>query len=147
MVSTCAPFFLALHPCAPRSSQMALMAHELTVELPSGDTQVWTSTLLEFGRLGPDRQTAMARTVGFTAGIAAQLILDGEAPAAGVQEPTDRGWYLPILRALEEEVRKPRKPKPRHTNHSNTTPSTARKLTHTHTLARKQGIMMDEKKL
>ena len=46
----------------------------------------------------------MARTVGLTAGIAAQLILDGKGGADhGVIVPLAPAWYRPILEGLREE--------------------------------------------
>lgn len=52
----------------------------------------------------------MARTVGLTAGIAAQLILDGAGgmggppgTGSGVVVPLARAWYAPILEGLRGE--------------------------------------------
>jgi saccharopine dehydrogenase-like NADP-dependent oxidoreductase len=87
---------------APGERDMALMVHEVEVELPDGGRELHTSSLIEYGIPGK-KQTAMSRTVGLTAAIGAQLILDGRAHAVGVQAPTTREWYGPMLQALEEE--------------------------------------------
>jgi alpha-aminoadipic semialdehyde synthase len=81
---------------------MALMQHELEVLLPDGSTEFHTATLIEYANLEKN-QTSMARTVGYTAAIGAQLILDGTITTPGLAEPVTREWYAPILTALEEE--------------------------------------------
>jgi alpha-aminoadipic semialdehyde synthase len=114
---------------APGERDMALMRHELEVAFPGGRVERRTGTLIEYA--DAKGRTAMARTVGFTAAAAAQMILDGAAlvghhhqhhhqhhpagpggappapaPAAGsvgVLVPTSQEWYAPILERLEEE--------------------------------------------
>lgn len=46
-------------------------------------------------------KTAMAKTVGLPVAIAVELILTGEIKSRGVQIPTDKQWYKPILERLE----------------------------------------------
>ncbi len=60
-----------------------------------------TSTLVEYGK--PGGETAMARTVGLPAAIAAELLLAGELPLTGCQVPTHPAIYDPILRRLAAE--------------------------------------------
>lgn len=88
-----------------RERDMALMRHEVEVDFPAdapggARRELHTSTLIEYAEGG---RTAMARTVGFTAAIGAQLILDGKVAAHGVVVPTSRDWYTPMLEALEGE--------------------------------------------
>ncbi len=53
--------------------------------------------------LGSDTvRTAMAKTVGLTAGIAAKLILVGDIQERGVLIPTLRQVYAPILAGLRK---------------------------------------------
>ena len=86
---------------APGERDMALMRHELTLELPGGRRERRTGTLIQYAQGG---HTAMARTVGYTAAAAAQLLLQGAVPhAGGVIVPTTREWYEPILNMLEAE--------------------------------------------
>jgi saccharopine dehydrogenase-like NADP-dependent oxidoreductase len=49
------------------------------------------------------RPTAMSRTVGLPAGIAAERQLAGELPLNGCQVPTHPAIYAPILHRLEAE--------------------------------------------
>jgi len=81
---------------------MAAMQHELRVTLPSGEEEVHTSTLLQFGDA---HGTAMARTVGFAAAAAACVLLDADGGSLprGVCTPVTPVWYSPILAALERE--------------------------------------------
>jgi len=44
----------------------------------------------------------MAKTVGLPVAMAALLILNGKITTAGVQLPTRKEVYLPILKELEE---------------------------------------------
>mmetsp|Transcript_49720 Transcript_49720/g.155598 ORF Transcript_49720/g.155598 Transcript_49720/m.155598 type:complete len:116 (+) Transcript_49720:2-349(+) len=81
---------------------MVVMRHELTVERASGAVEKLVSTLVEYGE--PSGHTAMARTVGLTAAICAQLVLDGpQRFGVGVQRPLRAAWYDPVLRLLEGE--------------------------------------------
>jgi alpha-aminoadipic semialdehyde synthase len=60
-----------------------------------------TATLVEYADAAG--HSAMSRTVGMTAAIGAQLILDGAVVARGVCEPTTAEFYGPMLDALERE--------------------------------------------
>lgn len=89
----------------PGERDMALMQHEVEVTYADGSRKQHTSTLIEYAK---DGRTAMARTVGLTTAIGAQLILDGAVPNVsghghGVCVPVTRDWYAPILDALAEE--------------------------------------------
>jgi len=86
----------------PGERDMVVMRHELTVERPGGALEKHVSTLVEYGE--PRGHTAMARTVGLTAAICAQLVLDSpQRFGAGVQWPLRAEWYAPVLRLLEAE--------------------------------------------
>jgi hypothetical protein len=87
---------------APGERDMALMVHEIEVAYPDGRRELRTSSLVQYGDLAK-HQTAMARTVGCTAAIGAQLILDGRIHSRGVLAPMTRDWYGPMLDALEQE--------------------------------------------
>ena len=80
---------------------MALMQHELDVTFPAtGRAERRTATLISYATKGA---TAMARTVGYTAAIATQLILDGGVRVRGIITPMQREVYEPILDALAGE--------------------------------------------
>jgi len=87
----------------PTERDMVAMQHELVVRNKSnGALKRHLATLLEYGE--PMGDTAMSRTVGITAAICAQLVLD--APTGfgfGVQRPLEKKWYDPVLLKLEGE--------------------------------------------
>ena len=70
-------------------------------EWPDGRVERHTATLVEYADAAG--HSAMSRTVGLTAAIGAQLLLDGAIAARGVIEPTSRELYAPMLDALERE--------------------------------------------
>jgi alpha-aminoadipic semialdehyde synthase len=84
---------------------MVAMFHRIVGEhVDSGRQFVITSRLLEFGTVGGD--SAMAATVGYTAAIGAELIVDGELQRhkdmRGVLIPTDKRIYEPVLKRLRQ---------------------------------------------
>lgn len=76
---------------------MVVLHHELIAEYPAGKERI-TSTLVERGIPGGD--SAMARTVGLPAAIAALLILEGRIKAKGVAIPNLPSIYDPVLDGL-----------------------------------------------
>jgi saccharopine dehydrogenase-like NADP-dependent oxidoreductase len=85
---------------------MVVLRHELTVRRPDGSRERRTATLVEYGeRVGGGRGgvTAMARTVGLPAAVAARLRLAGRLDLAGCRIPTDPRIYRPVLAELERE--------------------------------------------
>jgi saccharopine dehydrogenase-like NADP-dependent oxidoreductase len=87
----------------PGGRDLVVLLHDLEVAYEGGARRERvTSTLTVYGE--PGGVTAMARTVGLPAAIAAKLILDTERPEhLGCQIPTEPGIYRPILRELERE--------------------------------------------
>ena len=84
-----------------RERDMVAMHHEFGVELADGTRETRTSSLLAYG--DPDGDTSMAKTVGITAAIGAQLLLNGDIRDRGVLIPTKPSVYVPGLRMLKEE--------------------------------------------
>lgn len=84
----------------PGERDMVVMHHELIVTLPSGEREMRTGTLVEYGN---ESGSAMARTVGLTAAIGCQLVLDGVVAERGVCVPTTAVWYDPMLEYLADE--------------------------------------------
>jgi len=81
---------------------MVAMHHELKVACQDGQVEFRTATLIDYGL--PGGATAMSRTVGLTAAICVQLVLDDPGKfGAGVQRPLRPEWYEPVLRQLEFE--------------------------------------------
>jgi saccharopine dehydrogenase-like NADP-dependent oxidoreductase len=90
---------------------MVVLLHELLVRYPvetigrgSGGParrERITATLVQYGV--PDGVTAMARTVGLPAALAARLALDGEIALVGCHIPTEPAVYEPVLTELGHE--------------------------------------------
>jgi len=81
---------------------VAIMQHEIEAEFAGGRVERISASLTQFGDA---EASAMARTVGLTAGAAAALLLDGGAAAGGggVYTPTTPRFYAPILETLRRE--------------------------------------------
>lgn len=78
---------------------MIVLVHELRVERPGAGTETIVSTLVAFGEPGGD--SAMSRTVGLPAAIAARAIVEGRIAVRGVRVPVSPEIYGPILTELE----------------------------------------------
>ncbi len=79
---------------------MIALQHRFEIEY-QGQSEYLSSTLLVKGDV--NGFSAMAKTVGYPVGIAAQLILDDEIQDKGVKIPVERHFYEPLLEALEDE--------------------------------------------
>jgi len=80
---------------------MILLQHELEVEWGPNKMQTLKSTLIAFG--DASGETAMAKTVGYPLGIAAELVADKKITAGkGVIGPVEPEIYEPILERLTE---------------------------------------------
>ncbi len=80
-------------------TDMLVMQHKLDYEL-NGQIHQMTSSMVDKG-LDHDH-TAISRTVGLPAAMAAKLILRGEIPETGVLIPKYKSIYAPILKELED---------------------------------------------
>ncbi len=76
---------------------MVILAHDFVARYADRSEHI-LSTLIDFGIPGGD--TAMARTVGLPAAIAARLILEGEIRLTGVHIPVLPEIYEPVLSEL-----------------------------------------------
>ncbi|TYZ69117.1 hypothetical protein PybrP1_008867 [[Pythium] brassicae (nom. inval.)] len=85
----------------PGERDMAIMHHEFGVEYASGKKETRTSTYVGYGSDKGD--TVMAKTVGVTAAIGVQMILQDAVQSRGVLTPTTPDIYLPALARLEVE--------------------------------------------
>lgn len=85
----------------PGERDMALMHHEFGIQYRNGRKEKRTSTFVGYGSENGD--TIMAKTVGITAAIGAQLILDKVVLSRGVLIPTTREIYEPALDRLKAE--------------------------------------------
>jgi saccharopine dehydrogenase-like NADP-dependent oxidoreductase len=84
----------------PQDKDMIVMLHEIEYENAGLKYKVQSSLKV----IGTDSlRTAMAKTVGLPLGIAAKLILNGTIKLTGLQIPTAKEIYEPVLKELEEQ--------------------------------------------
>jgi saccharopine dehydrogenase (NADP+, L-glutamate forming)/spermidine synthase len=89
---------LPMMPLEKGERDLCVMQHEIVGEYASGTRETITSTLVAFGEPGGD--SAIARTVGLPAAIAATMVLDGRIADRGVLVPVLPSIYAPILDEL-----------------------------------------------
>ncbi len=83
----------------PEDKDMIVMLHRIGYEYGGKKRQIESSMVV----IGDDPVcTAMSKTVGLPVGIAALKILNGEIDTPGVQIPTEKDIYLPVLKELRE---------------------------------------------
>ncbi|CAI5712732.1 unnamed protein product [Hyaloperonospora brassicae] len=85
----------------PGERDMAIMHHEFGIEYDDGKMEKRTSTFVGYGSEKGD--TVMAKTVGLSAAIGVQLILQDAVRGRGVLTPTTPDIYVPALARLEVE--------------------------------------------
>ncbi|RLN49072.1 hypothetical protein BBJ29_006864 [Phytophthora kernoviae] len=85
----------------PGERDMAIMHHEFGIEYEDGKKEKRTSTFVGYGSEKGD--TVMAKTVGLSAAIGVQLILQDAVQGRGVLTPTTPDIYGPALARLEVE--------------------------------------------
>jgi saccharopine dehydrogenase-like NADP-dependent oxidoreductase len=84
---------------APLEQDMVIVHNAIDAQFAEGK-QRWMSTLLAEGQ--PAGDSAMSRAVSLPAAIAARLILEGRIQAKGIQRPTFREIYRPVLDEMRE---------------------------------------------
>jgi saccharopine dehydrogenase-like NADP-dependent oxidoreductase len=86
-----------------KGRDMVAIIHEIEAEYKNGSPKAEqiTSTFVEYGV--PGKFTAIAKTVGLPAAIAAKLLLTGEIPISGCHIPTHPALYPKVLKELESE--------------------------------------------
>lgn len=83
----------------PHDKDMIVMLHEFEYELNGSTKQVRSSLVVK----GEDSlRTAMAKTVGLPLGIAAKLLLKDQLSVRGLQIPTVKEIYEPVLAELNQ---------------------------------------------
>lgn len=86
-------------PLPDGKRDMVILLHKMKVEYPDGRKKKYTSSMIDYGE--PNGITAIAKTVGAPAAIAAKLILKGELPLTGTHIPTHPIIYNKVLKELE----------------------------------------------
>ncbi|TDI46658.1 MAG: saccharopine dehydrogenase [Acidobacteria bacterium] len=83
----------------PGERDMVVIQHRFRVVTAEGRSEKHQSQLIAYG--DPDGFTATSRTVSWPAAIASRLVLEGRLNLTGVQIPTKREIYQPILEQLK----------------------------------------------
>jgi saccharopine dehydrogenase (NADP+, L-glutamate forming) len=84
----------------PEEKDFIVMQHRFKIERSNGKTQTVVSNFL---KIGEKDKTAMSACVGYTAAIAAQMVLDKKIVKKGVQIPITSDIYNPILAELAKD--------------------------------------------
>ncbi|TNN41235.1 Alpha-aminoadipic semialdehyde synthase, mitochondrial [Liparis tanakae] len=80
---------------------MILMRNDVGLRHPTGELETKHISLAVYG--DPSGFSAMAKTVGYPAAIAARMVLDGEILTKGLVVPMTKDIYGPALACLKEE--------------------------------------------
>lgn len=89
-------------PLPKGARDMIALVHEIIAEFTEENKkEKITSTFIEYGE--PNGFTAIAKTVGLPAAIAAKLLLNNELPITGCQIPTHPAIYTKVLAELQKE--------------------------------------------
>ncbi|CAN9498807.1 unnamed protein product [Ophioblennius macclurei] len=80
---------------------MIILRNDVGVRHPSGELETKHLGLVVYGE--PHGFSAMAKTVGYPAAIAARMVLDGEVTSKGLVVPMTKEIYGPTLARLKEE--------------------------------------------
>jgi alpha-aminoadipic semialdehyde synthase len=80
---------------------LVILRHEITALWPDGKRELRDINLVTYGDAGG--YSAMSKTVGYPAAIAAKMILDGEIQAKGLVYPFTPDIYRPMLNRLRAE--------------------------------------------
>ncbi|XP_033972953.1 alpha-aminoadipic semialdehyde synthase, mitochondrial [Trematomus bernacchii] len=80
---------------------MIIMRNDVGLRHPTGELETKHISLVVYGT--PNGFSAMAKTVGYPAAIAARMVLDGEITTKGLVVPMSKEIYEPALARLKEE--------------------------------------------
>ncbi|XP_047244620.1 alpha-aminoadipic semialdehyde synthase, mitochondrial [Girardinichthys multiradiatus] len=80
---------------------MIIMRNDVGIRHPTGELETREIGLVVYGE--PTGFSAMAKTVGYPAAIAARMVLDGEISTKGLVVPMTKDIYGPALTQLKEE--------------------------------------------
>ncbi|KAK5621415.1 hypothetical protein CRENBAI_007638 [Crenichthys baileyi] len=80
---------------------MIIMRNDVGIRHPTGELETREISLVVYGE--PNGFSAMAKTVGYPAAIAARMVLDGEIVTKGLVVPMTKDIYGPALARLKEE--------------------------------------------
>nr|WP_319495056.1 saccharopine dehydrogenase C-terminal domain-containing protein [uncultured Desulfobacter sp.] len=87
-------------PYKSGEKDMLLLRHTFIVENADESQSTITSTLIDYGI--PNGDSSMARTVSLPLGIGIKLMAEGKIDLTGVQIPTKKEIYEPVLKGLAD---------------------------------------------
>jgi len=82
---------------------LVYLQHTFHVEKKDGSKAVLTASLVDFGTVGPDSMTSMAKLVGTPAAVGVLAILRGEIQGVGFVSPLQEVVAKPLRAVLEGE--------------------------------------------
>ena len=85
----------------PHEKDMVILQHKFVIKKADGSRQFITSTLKQIGE--SNGYSGMAKTVGYPAAVASQMIADNKIKAKGLLLPVSKEIYQPILQSLQLE--------------------------------------------
>ncbi|KAM3870191.1 alpha-aminoadipic semialdehyde synthase, mitochondrial [Diretmus argenteus] len=80
---------------------IVIMRNDVGLRHPTGELETKHISMVVYG--DPSGFSAMAKTVGYPAAIAARMVLDGEITTKGLVVPMTKDIYGPALKRLKEE--------------------------------------------
>ncbi|XP_057185055.1 alpha-aminoadipic semialdehyde synthase, mitochondrial isoform X1 [Triplophysa rosa] len=80
---------------------MIIMRNDVGIRHPTGELETKHISFVVYGE--PNGFSAMAKTVGYPAAIAARMVLSGELSTKGLVVPMTKSIYSPVLKRLQEE--------------------------------------------
>ncbi|CAK6980220.1 alpha-aminoadipic semialdehyde synthase%2C mitochondrial, partial [Scomber scombrus] len=80
---------------------MIIMRNDVGLRHPTGELETKHISLVVYG--DPNGFSAMAKTVGYPAAIAARMVLDGDISTKGLVIPMTKEIYAPVLTRLKDE--------------------------------------------
>lgn len=80
---------------------MIIMRNDVGIRHPTGELETKHISLVVYG--DPNGYSAMAKTVGYPAAIAAHMVLNGELTTKGLVVPMMKNIYSPVLKRLQDE--------------------------------------------
>uniref|UniRef100_A0AAY4BCL8 Saccharopine dehydrogenase (NAD(+), L-glutamate-forming) n=1 Tax=Denticeps clupeoides TaxID=299321 RepID=A0AAY4BCL8_9TELE len=80
---------------------LIVMRNDVGIRHSSGELETKHISLVVYG--DPNGFSAMAKTVGYPAAIAARMVLNGEITTKGLVVPMTKDIYAPVLKRLQEE--------------------------------------------
>ncbi|KAI5100435.1 alpha-aminoadipic semialdehyde synthase, mitochondrial, partial [Silurus meridionalis] len=80
---------------------LLIMKNDIGIRHPTGELEMKHISMVVYG--DANGFSAMAKTVGYPAAIAARMVLDGELNTKGLVVPITKNIYAPVLRRLKQE--------------------------------------------